>query len=115
MRYSIESQDNITIFSLKNKNVNSEVSADLKAEMLILCQPDLRGMILDLSEVEIIDSSGLGAILLAYRQLNDNQIPMMLVGVQENVYKIMEISQISGLFDFFDNIKEALECIETEY
>lgn len=115
MRFSIENQDNIVIFRLKNKNVNSEVSAALKAEVLIVCQPDLRGMVLDLTEVEMMDSAGLGAILLAYRQLNEYDIPMMLVGVQEYVYKIMEISQINGLFDFFDTVQEAIECIESEY
>lgn len=115
MRFSIENQDNIVIFHLKVKSVNSDISAALKAELLIVCQPDIRGMILDLTDVEIMDSAGLGALLLAYRQLTELGIPIMLVGVQEYVFKIMEISQIHGLFDFFDTVEEAVDCIENEY
>ena len=62
---------------------------------------------MDLSTVESIDSSGLGGILLAYRQLHEHEIPVILVGVQEMVRTIMNISQIGSQFIFCDTIEEA--------
>jgi len=53
--------------------------------MLILAQPDIDALIIDLSKADAIDSSGLGALLLANRQLKDHEIPVILVGVREFV------------------------------
>ena len=108
MKYTIEHNDNIVIFTLKNDTLNSRISAEFKAELLIICQPDIQALILDLSTVETIDSSGLGGILLAYRQLHEHEIPVILVGVQEMVKTIMNISQIGSQFTFCDSIDEAM-------
>ncbi len=107
MKYTIEHNDNIVIFTLKNDTLNSRISADFKAELLIICQYDIQALILDLSTVESIDPSGLGGILLAYRQLHEHEIPVILVGVQEMVRTIMNISQIGNQFVFCETIEEA--------
>jgi anti-anti-sigma factor len=107
MKYAIENNDNIVIFTLKNEALNSRISADFKAELLILCQPSIDALILDISTVQSIDSAGLGGVLLAYRQLHEHGVPIILVGVQEMVKMIMDISQIGNQFVFCDTLEEA--------
>ncbi|MFA6569724.1 MAG: STAS domain-containing protein [Bacteroidota bacterium] len=108
MRFTIERVDNIAIFTLKRPNLDSEISAKLKAELLILCQPDLEALIFDLSEVEYVDSTGLGALLLANRQLRDYETPIILVGAHDIVMKMLSISQLDEIFDYSDSVEEAL-------
>jgi len=109
MRYTVEHNENVVIFTLKNEQVDTNVASELKAELLILCQPDIGALLIDLSAVERMDSSGLGALLLAHRQLKDDEVPIVLIGVQELVKKLMSISHIEHLFYFFDTIEEAYE------
>jgi anti-sigma B factor antagonist len=109
MRYTVEHRDEITILSIHNQRVEGEVSAKLKAEVLIAAQPDIEGLIIDLTAVEMLDSSGLGALLLANRQLKEYGIPLALVGVKEMVLSLMKISQIDGMYDFFDTIEDVME------
>lgn len=109
MNFSIENRDGIVIFTLKNKMLDSENSANLKAELLIICQPDIKGLIMDITNVEYIDSSGLGALLLAHRQLKDQETFITLVGAQEVVKLMLDISQLSELFQFSDLVEEAVE------
>ncbi len=111
MKYTIEHNDNIVIFTIKNDTLNSRISAEFKAELLIVCQPSIEALILDMSTVETIDSSGLGGILLAYRQLHEHEIPVILVGVQEMVRTIMNISQINSQFIFCDTVEEAVNFV----
>jgi anti-anti-sigma factor len=85
------------------------VSAKFKAEILILCQPDITALVIDLSNVKAIDSSGLGALLLAHRQLKDHNIPIALIGVNENVQTLLDISQLIHLFEYYDTVDEAIE------
>ncbi len=109
MNFSIENKDNLVIFTLKGRNLDSEISAKLKAELLIVCQPDIKGLVFDLSEIEYVDSSGLGALLLANRQLSDYETPIILVGVQEMVKSMLSISQLTDLFIMLDSQKEAID------
>jgi|DewCreStandDraft_4_1066084.scaffolds.fasta_scaffold00209_121 anti-sigma B factor antagonist len=114
MKYTIEKNDNIAVFTLKNKNLTSEISAKFKAELLILCQPDLRALVLDLTNVEYIDSLGLGSLLLAHRQMKDYGIPVYMVGIQDMVMNMLRISRMADLFVFTNTVDEALDMIEKE-
>ncbi|GAB1372583.1 STAS domain-containing protein [Candidatus Kapaibacterium sp.] len=114
MNYTIENKDNVVIFKLENQTVESSVSAELKAKMLIIAQNDIDALIIDLSKVEAIDSSGLGALLLANRQLKENEIPVILVGVREFVRSLMSMTKIDEVFIFFDSIDEAIGALEEE-
>ncbi len=109
MQFTIDNRDNIVIFSLKNTTVESKVASEFKAKLLILAQPDIDALIIDLTGVQAIDSSGLGALLLAHRQLKEHSIPVLLIGVQEFVMSLMNMTRIDELFEFYDTVEEALE------
>lgn len=114
MNFTLENQNNIVIFRLKNSNVDGQVAAQLKAKLLIVAQPDIEALIIDLSPVEAIDSSGLGALLLAHRQLKDYSIPVILTGVKDFVRSLMNITRIDELFEFYETVDEALETFVKE-
>ncbi len=112
MNFTFETADNIVIFTLKNANLDLEISAQLKAKLLILCQPDVEALIFDLTNIEYVDSSGLGALLLAYRQMKEYESPIILIGVQPIVKKMLSISQIDDLFVYFDTKQEAIDYVK---
>ncbi len=113
MHFTTENRDNIVIFTLKDEHVDGRVSAELKAKMLITAQPDIDALIIDMTCVESIDSSGLGALLLANRQLQDHDIPIIIIGVQDFVKSLMKITRIDDLFEFYPTLDEALATIES--
>lgn len=114
MNFTLENHGNIVIFHLKNTNVDGQVAAQFKAKVLIVAQPDIEALIIDLSQVEAMDSSGLGALLLAHRQLKDHSIPVILVGVQDFVKSLMSITRIDELFEYYATIEEALDTFKDE-
>lgn len=112
MKFTIEKSDGIVCFRLKSSSIDSDISAQLKAEILIVSQPDIKALIVDLDSVEYIDSAGMGALLLAHRQLRDHNIPVILVSVKDIVFKIFELLNLTGIFIFKDSVKEAIEELE---
>lgn len=112
MNFTLENKGNIVIFSLKNQNVDGQVAAQFKAKLLITAQPDIEGLIIDLSSVEAMDSSGLGALLLAHRQLKDHDVPVILTGVQDFVKSLMSITRIDELFEYYETTEEALQTFQ---
>lgn len=112
MNYTIERRDGFVIFAVKNTNLDSSLSAQFKAEILIVAQPNIKALILDISAVEYIDSSGLGAMLLAHRQLASHSIPVALVGVQEAVDKMLSISHLKDIFNYYDTVEATVEDLK---
>ena len=112
MKFTIEKSDGIVIFRLKASSIDSDISAQLKAEILIVSQPDIKALIVDLESVDYIDSAGMGALLLAHRQLREHAIPVILVSVKDVVLKIFDLLNLSNVFVFKDSVKQAIEDLD---
>lgn len=112
MNFSVEHKDNLVIFTLKNEKLNSEISPQLKAKLLILAQPDIEGLLIDLSNVEYVDSTGLGALLIAQRQMAEHDLPVIICGAKEPVLNLLTISHLDELFEIFASVEEAVASFE---
>jgi anti-anti-sigma factor len=110
MNFTIEQDERGTIFRPKEARLDSLVAPELKAEFLILAQPDVSKLIVDLSDVEYIDSTGLSALLLARRQMVSHEGDVRLVGVRPEVQSLLELTQLDRVFPSYDTVGEALSA-----
>ncbi len=112
MKLTIENDNDIVIMNIKEANVGTEIAPDLKSKVLIEAQPNIRALIFNLENVETMDSSGLGALLLANRQLRNYSIPVCIVKAQQFVKNLFSMTKIDSLFLFFDTEEQAIEYIK---
>ena len=61
-------------------------------------------VLMDLSSVEFMDSSGLGLILGRYNEYRLDHITLVLVGVNKSVKKLFIISGINQLMDMYESV-----------
>ncbi len=109
MNLTIEHRNEVTIIKVNENKINSENSSELKAKFLIEAQPNLKAFLIDITQVESIDSSGFGAFLLADRQLRDKNIPTIIIGANSDILKLFEILKLDRVFVFAETIKDALK------
>ncbi|MEN6296057.1 MAG: STAS domain-containing protein [Chloroherpetonaceae bacterium] len=112
MKLTIENDDNIIIMNIKEANVGTDIAPELKSKVLIEAQPNIKALIINLESVETMDSSGLGALLLANRQLRDYSIPVCIVKAQQFVKNLFTMTKIDTLFLFFDSPEDAIKYIK---
>ena len=110
MNFEVQKNGTATIFKLKERQLNSAISAELKGEFLILCRPKLHELVIDLSDVDFCDSSGLSALLIAERQMRDSGGSVKLVGLKKKVFDLVKISQLDRVFQIHSTITEALRA-----
>jgi len=65
-------------------------------------------LVVDMTEVEFMDSSGLGTLVEALRWSRRNGGQLKLVGLAESVRSIFEISRLETVFEIYDTEAEAL-------
>ena len=108
MRFSVEQQDTVAIFTLKESSLDAVLSPDVKAELLIICQPTLEALIIDLSMVQLCDRAGLSALLLAQRLMKEHEAPVILVGASDRIKSLLRISQLEWLFEYYATVEDAI-------
>ena len=68
-------------------------------------------LILDLTDVPYMDSSGLGSLVGAYVSSHKAGRQVVLTGVNERVAKLFEITRVEPLFLIFPNLDLALDAL----
>ncbi|MFM7218445.1 MAG: STAS domain-containing protein [Flavobacteriales bacterium] len=111
MNVSLERKDKYAIVKVHEAKLTSGVAPELKAEIVMLHHEDFKNLIVDLSEVQYCDSSGLSAILVGYRLCRDANGIYLLSGVQDHVRKLISISQLDSMLQVVPTINEAVDLI----
>ena len=74
-------------------------------------KPEL--VVIDLSRVTYIDSSGMAALILAMQEVEAYGGRFFLAGLRETLQSIFEISRLDGIFRIFPNVDAALAASES--
>jgi anti-sigma B factor antagonist len=71
-------------------------------------------VVIDLSGVDFLDSSGLGAIVGIARNKRDSGGDVILACMNDKVRKVFEITQVVRLFHIFDDLDAAAKHAEKQ-
>lgn len=98
---SCESLDTTCVVSVPSTlTVVEAVEFERQVKQLCQNQPELETIIIDLSQTNFIDSSGLGALVICYRTCKLKSIALVLRGVQEQVRMVLALTDLEQLFTF---------------
>jgi len=114
MKYRIDKQDQYAVLSLDEENLNSSIAPGFKSDLIFFNQEGVRNMILDLSNVKFVDSSGLSAILTGHRLWKDGGSFVIAGQLQPMVTKLMEISRLDTILTIVPSLSEAIDYIKME-
>jgi anti-sigma B factor antagonist len=69
-------------------------------------------LVLDLSKVEFIDSSGLGALVSCLREAHVNGGEIKLFGLSKSARALFELVRMHRVFEVFNTSEEAIKSYE---
>jgi anti-anti-sigma factor len=110
MNFDVKKQGTATVLKVKERKLDASVSPELKGEFLILCTPETKQLVVDLSEVEFCDSSGLSALLIAERKMRENGGVVKLAGLHKKVLTLIKISHLDRAFQIYDTVAKAVKA-----
>jgi len=112
--YELRKIGDSAIFKLNEKRFDASIAGFVKGEFTILLHTeDVKKLIIDLSEVDYCDSSGLSAILLAFRILQSSEGHIRIASPTKNVKTLIEISQLNRVLQVCNTVNEALKELES--
>lgn len=111
MKYSIDKQEKYTLLRLNEEKLDSSIAPQLKSEMVTLHAEGVRNIILDLSEVKYTDSSGLSALLVGNRILQEDNGIFVLTRLSDHTHKLIKISQLDSVLNILPTVEEGIDAV----
>lgn len=82
-------------------------SPQLKQEIVKLAEGGVKHLIINLSKVEYLDSTGLGVLIGALKRLREAGGNLVLVGPALRILRIFEITGLDKIFDIYATEEDA--------
>ncbi len=111
MKYSIDKKEKYSVIKVDEEKLDSTKAPDFKSRFVTLQAEGVKNLIVDLSPVKYIDSSGLSALLVGNRLFTESGSSFVLTGVTDHVMKLIRISQLDKVLDILPTIEEAVDTV----
>ncbi len=111
MRYTIDKKEQYVVFTPMEEKLDSLLAPKLKSELLTVHAEGYTNLVLDMSMVKYVDSSGLSALLVGDREFGKNGGIFLISGVQDHVMKLLKISMLDKQLNLVNTLEEAGEAI----
>ena len=111
MKFTLDRQEKYNTIKLNEEKLDATLAPDLKSEFLAIADQGVDNLIVDLSDVKYIDSSGLSALLVGNRVYSEAGGSFVLAGVSDHAMKLITISQLDKVLDIVPTVEEAVDSV----
>ena len=109
MNIRIDTQDDIKIVRVKEERLVYAMLSSFFSEVSAVVESGAKKLVIDLSEVNYIDSASVGCLMDIYRSVAEGSGTIKLVGLQERVETMVSMTGLHNFMEIFRDEKTALE------
>jgi anti-anti-sigma factor len=114
MKFTVDKHEKYVLIKLNESKLNSLISPQLKSELILFNSEGQRNIILDLSNVNYSDSSGLSSLLVGHRICKKADGTFIVTRINENIARLIAISQLDNILNMVGTVDEAIDLIFME-
>ena len=112
MEIKSEVHSDIGVITLKGKLMGLPHTEVLNEEVKKLMKQDIKKIVLDLHDVDWINSSGIGAIMRSFISVKNIVGELRLARISAKVADVLDITDLIKIFNPCDSIDEAIESLK---
>jgi anti-sigma B factor antagonist len=108
MELTTREDGHVTIMSVQGDLVIGEPEATFKRTVTRLLEEGKVNLLVDLSEVGFLDSSGLGALVRAMTNSQKEGGQTKLLNAGPQVRRLLEMTKLDSVFEIYDDLERAV-------
>ena len=112
MDIEVRSQSQVKILKLRGKLVLGAPIDKLNATLKDLLNAGDTGFLLDLEEVPVIDSSGIGLLVQCLTAAKQNGGSLKLLNPSKFALQTLKLVRVLNLFEVFEDVQQAVASFE---
>lgn len=109
MNISKTMMNGYTKIAIEAERLDVANMADMKTGILENIDDSNPRVVIDLSGVAFLDSSGMSVLIGVFKHLNTINGELKLCGLQEQPNELMQITQLYNVFTVVDNCEQAVQ------
>lgn len=102
----------ILIVKPLEKRIDASSATDFKGKMVDWISSGHNRIVLNLSMVDFIDSSGLGAIVSSLKTIGNNG-NLVISGLRETVMSLFRLTRMNQVFQIFSSEEDAVKALSS--
>ncbi len=107
LRLDVSERDGWTVLQIGGE-IDIATAPKLREQLLALVNRECYRIVVDLEEVEFIDSTGLGVLIGARKRVGLQDGAMTLVCTEARIIKVFEITGLDKVFEIHATLAEAV-------
>lgn len=111
MTIALRHEGNITVLTLAGR-FDALMAKEFKNSIAGLIEARQILLVLDMTAVDFIDSSGLGALVGSMKGVVKEQGEIRIAGLTREVHTIFELTRLHRIFDIFESLDAALAAFQ---
>ena len=100
--------DGVAVLDLSGRITLGEGSVQVRDAIRDLLGKGRKNILLDLGEVNYIDSSGLGELVSAYTSARNQGAALKLLKLTKKVHDLLQLTKLYTVFDIYDDEAAAI-------
>jgi anti-sigma B factor antagonist len=109
MHIPFSDRNGITVLLLQGAILGGPEANALNEDLHRLIDEGKKQVVIDLSQVTLMNSSGLGMLIGGYTTMKNNGGELRLACLTENVRKLIEITKLHTIFNTYESVDQAVD------
>lgn len=114
MEFNIDKRERFCIIKVDSDKLLSTFAPELKATLQQINNEGFKNTILDLENVQYIDSSGLSALLVGNKLANASEGTFVITNISPPVMKLIKLSQLDSILITVPTLSESIDYVMME-
>ena len=113
MKIKRRTEDDVVILEVSGKVMGGPDADKFKAEITELAEQGNKKLLIDLSDVPWMNSSGVGILISAYTSMKNAGAQVKFLNINERVKSILMVTKLLTVFESYYSREDALASFRT--
>jgi anti-sigma B factor antagonist len=107
LKLNIRQQEDVTVIHCHGRIAYRDEAVALSKKVSELL-PNSRQLVLELSGVEMIDSAGLGELVVALMSAQANDCSIKLAAPRKDIEELLQLTNLASVFEIYSTLDDAV-------
>lgn len=112
MRLSDREQDGVVVLEPTGKIMGGPDASLLHDKLYEFIEKDKKKVVIDLAQVDWMNSTGLGILISGYTTLRNTNGELKLANVTDKIQSLLTITKLVTVFEAYDTVDEAVKSFK---
>ncbi len=101
----------IASFTENTRKLNVVIAGKVKEDLISLIENGCNNLIIDLSNIIFIDSSGFGALVTIFNHAKNRGSRVLLTNIADETMELVKVTKLDQVFDLYTSVDNAMKSI----